>query len=136
VTLTVTLTSMLKSLGLIQILFLLIVGALFIMTWDFGRRILENVQLVQAAQAAEQELTHVELVNAQLRQLKKDVTTDEWVIRQARVNLHYAQVNETLFIPAATPPAPTAPAPVVAPSTPVRPFWQDWLEALFGKPEG
>lgn len=102
------------------------------MTWDFGRRILENVQLVQAAQAADQELAQVERVNVQLTQLKKDVTTDAWVIKQARVNLHYAQENETLFIPAATPPPLAAPAPIIVPSTPIRPIWQDWLETLFG----
>ena len=123
---------MLKSLGFIQIFVLLIVAALFIMTWDFGRRILENVQLVQAAQAADAELAHVQQVNAQLVELKKDVTTDDWVIKKARVDLHYAQENETLFIPATTPPPPSAPAPVVISSTPTRPVWQDWLDAIFG----
>ncbi len=124
---------MLKSLGLVQILVLGVVAVLFIMTWDFGRRILENIQLVQAAQAAEAKLAHVEQVNAQLQELKKDVTTDNWVIKKARVDLHYAQENETLFIPAATPRAPVnVPAPVITPPPPTRPFWQDWLEALFG----
>ncbi len=123
---------MLKSLGFIQIFVLLIVAALFIMTWDFGRRILENVQLVQAAQAADAELAHAQQVNAQLVELKKDVTTDDWVIKKARVDLHYAQENETLFIPATTPPPPNAPAPVVISSPPTRPIWQDWLDAIFG----
>lgn len=123
---------MLKSLGLIQMFVLLVVATLFIMTWDFGRRILENVQLVQAAQAADQELSHVQLVNAQLVQLKKDVTTDDWVIKKARVDLHYARENETLFIPAATPPPVNLPAPAAAPAPATHPFWQDWLEAIFG----
>lgn len=123
---------MFKSLGIVQILILVVVAALFILTWDFGRRIVENVQLVQAAQAADAELADVEQVNAQLKQLKQDVTTDDWVIKKARVDLHYAQENETLFIPAATPPAPAAAAPAVVAVPPERPFWQDWLEALFG----
>lgn len=123
---------MLKSLGWIQIVFLLLVGALFILTWDFGRRVIENVQLVRAAQEAEQELNRAETVNLQLKQLKKDVTTDDWVIKKARVDLHYAQENETLFIPAATPAPHTSPTPVSVPSSPSRPFWQDLLEALFG----
>jgi cell division protein FtsB len=88
---------MLKSLGFIQIFVLLVVATLFIMTWDFGRRILENVQLVQAAQAADQELAQVNQANAQLVQLKKDVTTDDWVIKKARVDLHYARDNETTY---------------------------------------
>lgn len=124
---------MLKSLGLIQIFVLLVVATLFIMTWDFGRRILENVQLVQAAQAADQELAQVQQANTQLVQLKKDVTTDDWVIKKARVDLHYARANETLFIPAATPPPNSVQAPVVAPAAPPEhPIWQDWLEMIFG----
>lgn len=123
---------MFKSLGIIQIFVLLVVATLFIMTWDFGRRILENVQLVQASQAAEQELAQVEQINLQLRQLKKDVITDDWVAKKARVDLHYAQPNETLFIPAATPPPLSLPAPKVTTPSVERPFWQDWLEAIFG----
>ena len=124
---------MLKSLGVIQIFVLLVVATLFIMTWDFGRRILENVQLVQAAQAADQELAQVNQANTQLIQLKKDVTTDDWVIKKARVDLHYARANETLFIPAATPAAGSVASPVVASPAPIEhPFWQDWLQIIFG----
>lgn len=124
---------MLKSLGFIQIVVLLCVAALFILTWDFGRRIVENVTLVHAAQAADAELVNAEKINVQLRELKEDVTTDEWVIKKARVDLHYARENETLFIPAATPIAPNnAPAPVIQTAPPTRPFWQDLLETIFG----
>lgn len=105
------------------------------MTWDFGRRILENVQLVQAAQTASAELANAEQVNAQLKQLKKDVTTDEWVMKKARVDLHYARENETLFIPAATPPPFQVTTAPVVPVPESRPFWQDWLQALFGPPQ-
>jgi len=123
---------MLKTLGLPQFLIIIIVAVAFILSWDFGRRILETVQLVQAVQAANQQLAQEEQINAQLKQLKKDVITDDWVAKKARVDLHYAKENETLFIPAATPPAPGAPAPVVSVPPTVRPVWQDWLEALFG----
>lgn len=123
---------MLKSLGLIQIFVLLVVATLFIMTWDFGRRILENVQLVKAAQAADQELANAEQINLQLVQLKKDVVTDDWLTKKARVDYHYARENETLFIPAATPPAREPPAPAVPAPPPSRPWWQDTLEMLFG----
>jgi cell division protein FtsB len=123
---------MLKSLGLIQIAVLALVAVLFFMTWDFGRRIVENAQLVEAARVANAELTHVRQVNATLKQLKKDVTTDDWVIKKARVDLHYAQENETLFIPASTPSAPAAPAAPPQAVPPPRPAWQDWLELIFG----
>lgn len=123
---------MLKSLGVIQIFVLLVVATLFIMTWDFGRRILENVQLVQAAQSADQELANAEQANIQLKQLKKDVTTDDWLTKKARVDYHYAKENETLFIPAATPPPRQAAAPAVPAPPPPRTWWQDALETIFG----
>lgn len=124
---------MLKTLGLAQFIVILVVAIGLILAWDFGRRILETVQLVQAAQAADQQLLQAQQVNAELKQLKKDVTTDEWVMKKARADLHYARPNETLFIPAATPAAPSAPAPTPAVAPPTRSFWQDILEALFGR---
>lgn len=95
---------MLKTLGLAQIIILLVVATLFIMTWDFGRRLLDNVALVQAAQAADLELERVERENELLKQLKRDVITDAWVERIARTMLHYTREWETLFIPIHRPP--------------------------------
>lgn len=123
---------MLKTLGFVQVIVLISVASLFILTWDFGRRVVENVQLVQASQAADVDLARVERENAQLQQLKSDVGKDEWVERKARTGLHYTRDGETLFIPIhrvapASPPSPV----VVAPPSP-RPVWQDWLEAIFG----
>lgn len=123
---------MLKTLGLAQIIILLVVATLFIMTWDFGRRLLDNVALVQAAQAADLELERVERENELLKQLKRDVITDAWVERIARTMLHYTREWETLFIPIHRPPPPAAPAPVIVTAPPTRPFWQDFLQALFG----
>ncbi len=123
---------MLKSLGIVQIIVLVIVAGLFFMTWDFGRRIVENAQLVEASRVANAELAQAQRINAQLVQLKKDVTTDDWVMKKARVDLRYAQENETLFIPAATPNAPAPPEITIQPTAPERPVWQDWLELLFG----
>lgn len=123
---------MLKSLGLIQIFVLLVVATLFVMTWDFGRRILENVQLVQAAQAADAQLARVQEQHDQLTKLKQDVSTDPWVERNARTNLHYTREGETLFIPIHRTAPPPAPEPVTTSAPPARPIWQDWLEAIFG----
>jgi hypothetical protein len=124
---------MFKTLGLSQFIIITAIAVVLIFSWDFGRRIVESVQLVQAAQAADQKLEQVQEVNAELTSLKSDVTKDEWVEKQARARLHYAKNNETLVIPAATPPAPSAPAPSVAPVTPPeRTIWQDVLEVLFG----
>lgn len=123
---------MLKSLGLYQILILIVVAALFMMTWDFGRRIVENVQLVQAVQAADAQLASVQKENAALVQLKKDVVTDEWVERKARSGLHYTRAGETLFIPINHDNTSPTPVPVVAPAPPERPIWLDWLETIFG----
>lgn len=123
---------MLKTLGLVQITVLLFVATLFILTWDFGRRIVENVQLIQATQAADVELARVERENAQLQELKRDVITDAWVERIARTMLHYTREWETLFVPIHRVTANAPPAPVTAAPLPRRPVWQDWLEAIFG----
>ena len=58
---------MLRSLGLVQISVLIIVAVLFMLTWDFGRRILENVQAFRRAQAASAELAQANQVNVQLK---------------------------------------------------------------------
>lgn len=126
---------MFKSLGLYQVLVLVIVAGLFMMTWDFGRRILENVQLVQAVQAADAQLASVEQANTELVQLKKDVVTDGWVERKARSALHYTRDGETLFIPIHRSGTEPTPVPVSAPLPPARPFWLDWLESIFGANE-
>ncbi len=126
---------MLKSLGLSQFIVIIAIAVALILSWDFSRRILETIQLAQQVQAAERELAQATAVNAKLKQLKQDVTKDEWVEKTARARLHYAQANETLFIPAATPPAPAAPAPIVLPPPPTRSIWQDILQALFGPPQ-
>ncbi|MBI4675087.1 MAG: septum formation initiator family protein [Chloroflexi bacterium] len=126
---------MFKTLGLSQFIVIIAIAVALILSWDFSRRILETVQLVQQVQAADRELAQAEAVNAKLRELKQDVTNDEWVEKTARARLHYSKDGETLFIPAATPVAPAAPAPVVVTSPPQRTFWQDILEALFGPPQ-
>lgn len=124
---------MVKTLGLTQFVIIVVVVVSLIMAWDFGRRILETVELVQAAQQADQELERVQAENETLKQLKHDVTTDSWVIKIARAELHYAQSNETLFIPAATPPPPAAPAPAAPAVEPQTDSWlQDLLKTLFG----
>lgn len=123
-----------RNIGVSQFLVILFVAVVLILVWDFGRRIIETVRLIQAAQQAERELREAERINAQLIQLKQDILTDAWVERKARSDLHYAKENETLFVPIATRPiAPPTPPPLaIAPPAPARPFWQDWLEWLFG----
>jgi len=121
-----------RALGLPQFIVIMIVVVALILAWDFGRRIVETLQLIQSAQAAEQRLEQVSRENAQLKQLKEYVKTDEFVIKKSRIDLHYARENETIVIPAATPAVAPTPVPVIAAPAPARPFWQDWLEALFG----
>jgi cell division protein FtsB len=123
---------MARSLSLSQFAIIITIAVALIFSWDFGRRILETVQLLQAVQAADQRLAQVEAINAKLETLKSDVTQDAWVEKQARIRLHYTKDGETVFVPVATPPAPPAPAPLVVESPPERTLWQDILEALFG----
>ncbi len=123
---------MIRTLGWSHFLLIVIIAVALIFAWDFGRRFVETVQLVQAVQAADRQLEQVEQTNVSLVKLKQDVTRDDWVEKQARARLHYSKQGETLFIPAATPPAPSVPAPVVVPPPSERTIWQDVLEALFG----
>jgi cell division protein FtsB len=122
-----------RSLGLPQFIAVLVVVVAVFFAWDFGHHILDTLQLVQAAQQADLKLAEVEETNRELTQLKADASTDAFVEKKARIDLHYARDNETIFVPAATPS--TAAAPTPQPSTPVtatHSFWQDLLEAIFG----
>src|SRR5262245_35179818 len=120
-----------RTFGISQFITIIVVAVALFLAWDFGRRILDTIQLVQAAQQAATDLQTAQRVNVQLKQLKNDVTTDEWVIKKSRIDLHYARDNETVFVPAATPVPPVPPPPAI-PAPPPRPWWQDWLEAIFG----
>jgi cell division protein FtsB len=125
---------MVRNLSVSQFFIIIIIAVALIFAWDFGRRIVETVQMVQTLQAADRQLTQLEEAKAKLLTLKQDVTRDDWVEKQARARLHYTKEGETVFIPAATPPAPAAPASVIAVPVPVpeRTIWDDLLEALFG----
>lgn len=121
-----------RNFGVSQLVVIFVIAVIVAFGWDFKTRLGETITLIQEAQTADAKLQEAERINAQLKQLKKDVTTDEWVIKKARVDLHYARENETLVIPAVTPPPPSAQAKITAPTPPPRPFWHDWLEAVFG----
>lgn len=123
---------MARTLSLSQFVIIIIVAVALIFAWDFGRRIVETVQMVQTLQAADRQLAQVQEQNAKLLTLKQDVTRDDWVEKQARARLHYTKDGETVFIPAATPPAPAAPAPVIVTTPAERTIWDNVLEALFG----
>lgn len=123
---------MVRTLSFSQFFIIIVIAVALIFAWDFGRRIVETVQMVQTLQAANRQLARVEEANAKLVTLKQDVTRDDWVEKQARARLHYTKEGETVVIPAATPPAPAAPAPVIVAPVPERTFWDDLLEALFG----
>ncbi|MCG3142051.1 MAG: hypothetical protein HDKAJFGB_03426 [Anaerolineae bacterium] len=123
---------MTRTLGLSQFVIIIVIAVALIFAWDFGRRIVETVQMVQALQAADRQLTQVEQANTRLAALKQDVTSDEWLEKQARARLHYTREDETVFIPAATPPPPVAPPPVIVAPPPQRTIWDDILDALFG----
>lgn len=123
---------MARTLSLSQFVIIIIVAVALIFAWDFGRRIVETVHMMQTLQAADRQLAQVQEQNAKLLTLKQDVTRDDWVEKQARARLHYTKDGETVFIPAATPPAPAAPAPVMVTTPAERTFWDNVLEALFG----
>ncbi len=123
---------MVHSLGWSHFLLIVIVAVGLIFSWDFGRRIVENMQLMQEIKIAERELAVQEQTHATLVALKARTKSPEWIEEQARRRFHYAKPDETIIIPAATPPAPAKSVPVEVPPPPERTIWQDVLETLFG----
>ncbi len=121
-----------RTIGLAQFLAIIVVAVLVFLAWDFGRRVLDTVDLAQQDSQATIQLQNLEQINAQLAQTKADVTTSAYAERYARENWHWTREGETLFVPLATPvPTPT-PVPTVVPPTPApKPFWQEFLNWLY-----
>lgn len=111
-------------------LFLVIVVAFFL--WDFSQRILINLQLWQLEKMYEQQVREEEARNAQLRQLRDYVTTDDFVIDYTRRNWRWALANDTVVIPQIT----LAPTPIPIPPTPTplptKTLQQELFDLLFG----
>lgn len=111
-------------------LFLVIVAAFFL--WDFSQRILINLQLWQLEKTYEQQVREEEARNAQLRQLRDDVITDDFVIDYTRRNWRWALANDTVVIPQITPaptPVPVSPTPTPLPTKTLQ---QELFDLLFG----
>jgi hypothetical protein len=123
-----------RSLGFVQLLAIIVVAVALFFAWDFGQRLFETMQLAQDDASADLQLRAEEQTNAQLTQLKQDVSTDDWIERYVRSKWHWTRANETIFVPAATPVPVATPTPArpTAPPPPPKAFWEYWLEALFG----
>jgi hypothetical protein len=123
-----------RHLGFAQFLAIIVAAVVIFLAWDFGRRVVETMQLAQADTAADLRLRQEEQTHAQLTQLKTDISTDDWAERYARLKWHWTRDNETIFVAAATPVPAPSPAPAVPAAVPPapKPFWENWLEALFG----
>jgi cell division protein FtsB len=123
-----------RSLGLVQVLAIVVVAVAVFLAWDFGRRLLDTMKLAQAASAADRQLQDEEQVHAQLTQLKGDISTDDWIEKYVRSKWHWTRDNETIFVPVATPALEPTVVPVhpATPPPPPKAFWEYWLEALFG----
>lgn len=111
-------------------LFLVIVAAFFL--WDFSQRLLINLQLWQLETTYAQQVREEEARNAQLRQQRDEVTTDDFVVDYARRQWRWALPNDTVVIPQITP----APTPVPVPPTPTpiptKTLPQELFDLLFG----
>lgn len=90
---------MTRTLGLSQFVIIIAIAVALIFAWDFGRRIVETVQMVQALQAADRQLAQAEQANTRLTALKQDVTDDEWLEKQARARLHYTRATKRFLSP-------------------------------------
>ncbi len=120
-----------RSIGLPQFLMIIAVAVVVFLGWDFGRRVLDTMDLLQRDAQAQVRLDAATQVNSQLKDVKGQVMTDDWVERYARNKWHWDREGEVVVVPigpsagAAKPaPAPTPPPP------PAKPGWQQWLDSL------
>ncbi len=124
--------------------FIILFLAMFALSvaWDMWNRVLGNLQLMAEEAYYSQRLEAATAENRKLQELKAIVQTDTWVEKFARTRLHYARPDEVVVLPRSgdnTAPAtiPT-PAPTPVPTNPVptsppeQPWWEQWLDWLFG----
>jgi cell division protein FtsB len=125
-----------RNIGVVQFLAIIVVAVAVFLAWDFGRRILDTLRLIETENQVERQLRQAQDANAKLKDLKTYVQTDEMVEKTARNELHWTRPNEKIGVPIATPVATPQPAVVIPPPAPPlpRPFWEDWLDAIFGAP--
>ncbi len=122
-----------RTLGPAQFLTIVVVVALVFFAWDFGRRVLDTMDLAAQDQRAGQQVQNLEQIHTQLVQTQADVTTNEYAERYARENWHWTREGETLFVPLATPAPTPTPVPTIAPPAPApRPFWKQFLDLIYG----
>ncbi len=122
-----------RTIGLAQFLLIIAVVLFIFLAWDFGRRMLDTMQLAQRDAQAGQQLQQLEQTHADLAQQKKDVSTDTFAEDYAREKWHWTREGETLFVPLATPvPTPTPVPTVQPPAPPPKSFWQELLDKLYG----
>ncbi len=121
-----------RTIGPGQFLIIIVVGAIVILGWDLGHRILATMDLLQQDSQADSRLHVLEQQNQDLTQLKNQVGSDAWVEGRVRNEWHWTRDGETIFVPAATPVAAPSPAPASAspPPLPAKPGWQQWLDSL------
>ncbi len=128
-----------RTIGIVQFIGIIVLAVLVVLGWDFGRRILDTMRLLDLDEQATAKVQALEQENSELKQLKQDVSSDDWVEYECRVLLRCARDNETIFVPIATPVPATPPAPVPTPQPQApKPFWRAWLDgitdAIFGPP--
>ncbi len=120
-----------RSIGFAQFLAIIGVAVIVFLGWDFGRRVLTTMNLLDQDAQASVKLQQLEQQNADLTELKSQVTTDAWVERQVRRQWHWVRENEVPFVPIATPvPTPELASPPTTAAPPAKPAWQQWLDSL------
>ncbi len=124
-----------RTIGLAQFLAIIIVAVLVFLAWDFGRRVVDMMNLADQDSRAGQQVENLEEIHARLVQTKTDVSTSAYAERYARENWHWTREGETLFVPLATPAPTRTPIPTVAPPAPEpKPFWREFLDWLYQSP--
>lgn len=101
--------------------------------WDLSQRLVINARLTQTEQQLEGKVASAKATRDALAARKAYVASPEFAEAEARRKWNWIRDGETLVVTQVTP-APTPPpsAPVAPTPKPEPPWWQSWIDLLFG----
>jgi cell division protein FtsB len=116
-----------------QVIAVLAFALTLFFVWDLSQRIVTNVQLTQTEQQLERAVASAKATRDALAARKAYVASPDFAEEEARKKWNWIRDGETLVITQITP-APTPPpsAPVAPTPKPEIPWWQSWIDLIFG----
>ncbi len=119
------------SRALVQVLAILAAAFVFFIAWDLSQRVVLTVRLNETEQQLDRQIAVAQATRDKLREKKQYAQTDQFVEDEIR-RRRWVRDGETLIIPLITPAAPVENEPLPLSPAPEPPFWESWLDFLFG----